>query len=109
MSLNWDCSRVENYQEKADKQWTLLETLIWSSMSIGMGKLTKHNVDEWVYRLNRIELENCSDRRWTEEEVSTFIGLRTNVGTVTATEFDQVLKKRHPERYKITRKELDAE
>lgn len=109
MSLNWDISKVENYKEKADKNWNLLESLIWSSMSIGMGKLTKDNLDEWLYRLNRIELENHSDRRWTEEHVSMFIGLRTNVGTLTATEFDQVLKKRHSERYKITRKELDKE
>lgn len=109
MSLNWDCSKVENYQEKTDKNWHVLESLIWYSLSIGLGKLTQHNVDEWLYRINRIILENGGTDFWKREWVEMFIGLRTNVSTTTATEFNRVLKERHPERYRVTRKELDKE
>lgn len=109
MSLNWDISKVENYKEKSDKNWNVLESLIWYSLSIGLGKITQHNVDEWLYRINRSILENGGTDFWKREWIEMFIGLRTNVSTATATEFNQVMKKSHPERYKVTRKELDAE
>lgn len=107
MSLNWDISKVENWKEKQEQHSELLDRLIWGSLNIGLGKLTKNNAPEWHYRLNRIILEYGGDVFYKLEDIEIFIGLETNVGTITAAEFDKVMKDRHPERYKITRKQLE--
>lgn len=108
MSLNWNISKVENWKEKQEKYYELMDHLIWGSLNIGLGKLTKSNAPEWQYRLNRVLIENgCYERMYTMEMIELFIGLETNVGSITAAEFDKVMKERHPERYKITRKQLE--
>jgi hypothetical protein len=109
MSLNWDISNVQDWEKKQQEHNELLNVLVWMSMSIGMNRITEKNVDEWVYRLNRIIVENGRTKNFfTPKIVSTFVGLTTNVGTLTATEFEKVIKQRYPNRFKKTRKELDS-
>lgn len=109
MSLNWNISNVQDWQKKQQEHKELLNTLIWMSLEIGMNRITEKNVDEWVYRLNRINIENgVTEDLFTLEVVSIFVGLTTNVGTVTATEFEKIIKQQYPDRFKKTREELDS-
>jgi hypothetical protein len=109
MSLNWNISNVENWKEKQEKHHDVLNFIVWQSLCIGMGKLTKSNVDEWYYRIQRNRLEGGYGLSpITKEELMIWIGLYTNVSTITAKEYDKVLKERYPGRYGMTRRELDA-
>ena len=109
MSLNWNVSNVQDWEKKQQEHNELLNNLIWGGFSIGMNRITEKNVDEWVYRLNRIIIENgVTEGFYTPDMVSIFVGLTTNVGTLTAMEFEKVIKQRCPDRFKKTRKELNS-
>ena len=41
MSLNWDISKVKNWQKKMEKHSSTLNCLIWSTLVIGMGDLNE--------------------------------------------------------------------
>lgn len=108
MSLNWNTSKVENWEEKQKTHWNTLEFLIWESMSTGMGCITESNVDEWYYRIQRNKLEGgykLSDI--TKEDIQMWVGLTTNVMTLSRREFESVLKQRYPEGHKLTKKQLE--
>ena len=53
MSLNWDISKVRNWQKKQEKDGHTLDCLIWASLTIGMGDLNEKTAKEFLYRLNR--------------------------------------------------------
>lgn len=53
MSLNWNISKVRNWQKKQEKDGHTLECLIWASLTIGMGDLNEKTAKEFLYRLNR--------------------------------------------------------
>jgi hypothetical protein len=106
MSLNWDISRIENWQEKKEKHWDLIESLIWKSMVVGLNEITESNVKEWWYRSARCSIERGYEPTYTLEQIKLCIGLRTNASVYTASEFDRIIKQRYPERYKRSRKDL---
>lgn len=108
MSLNWNISKVENWKQKSDENWDLLNNLIWGALSIGLQKITPYNTGEWLYRMNRILLEYGQyESMFTIEQIEMFIGLETNVGTISAAEFEKKIKQQHPERFKMTIKQLN--
>lgn len=45
MSLNWNIANVQDWQKKQQEHSELLNYLIWSSLSIGMNRITEKNVD----------------------------------------------------------------
>lgn len=59
MSLNWDISKVRNWQKKREKDGHTLDCLIWASLTIGIGDLNEKTVKEFLYRLNRYSREVC--------------------------------------------------
>jgi hypothetical protein len=96
MSLDWDISEVENNDEiKADgSPWVTTETLIWYTMAVDMGEITKENYDEFFKRVSIWETINGAGKRkynpdtdehedifMTLEDVERRIGLSTNVIT----------------------------
>lgn len=108
MSLNWNISNVQNWEEKAAKYGETLEFLVWESLSIGMSRITATNVDEWYYRIQRRRIDGgYTLSPITREDIAAWVGMCTNVSTLTAKEFDTVLKDKYPDRYKLTRKQLE--
>lgn len=96
MSLDWDISEVKNNDEiKADgSPWVTTETLIWYTMAVDMGEITKENYDEFFKRVSIWETINGAGKRkfdsetneyedifMTLEDVERRIGLSTNVIT----------------------------
>lgn len=105
MSLNWDISNCNNWDDlKSDKEWGITNTLIWATMSVDMKGITEENWAEFYSRVKAIEAAYgaiCSspdgDYFITIEDVKRRIGLTTNVATKTASQFfkkinDQVKK-----------------
>lgn len=108
MSLNWDISKVENWKEKREAHWNTLSFLIWESLNIGMGCITESNVDEWYYRIQRVKLEGGYELSTiTIADIRMWVGLTTNVTTLSHREFESTLKQRYPERHKLTKKQLE--
>jgi len=105
MSLNFDLTAVRsnlgeeryklittdlttrNEPEGKQKWHTVTNTLIWGTMSVGLGKITAENIDEWSFRLALIQKLFGTDIQFgdgrkvqlTRQDVVNHIGLRTNV------------------------------
>lgn len=109
MSLNWDISKVKNWEELYDKgTWkndfefepdpkgkekrlqTRTDALIWVTMSVGMGQITEKNHEEFFKRVAFLETIGSAYRmrggkpvKYTLEDIKRHIGLSTNVSTET--------------------------
>lgn len=70
MSLNWDISKVRNWQQKQEKDSHTLECLIWASLTIGMGDLNEKTAKEFLYRLNRYSAKSERSRLIQTAELS---------------------------------------
>ncbi len=102
MSLNWNAKDVPDFDRKQQENPAILNCLIWASLSIGMGEITEKNLKEWVYRLQRFAFEgkplllnkDKTPYEITEETIRLWIGLRTNVRTISNASFDKLMRKR---------------
>ena len=102
MSLYWNGKDVPDFDRKAQENPAMLNCLIWASLSIGMGEITEKNLKEWVYRLRRFAVEgkplllnkDKTPYEITEETIRPWIGLRTNVRTISNASFDKLMRKR---------------
>jgi len=102
MSLDWNGKDVPDFDRKAQENPAMLNCLIWASLSIGMGEITEKNLKEWVYRLRRFAFEgkplllnkDKTPYEITEETIRPWIGLRTNVRTISNASFDKLMRKR---------------
>tara|TARA_Y100000296_G_C5165152_1_gene254142 strand:+ start:1263 stop:1682 length:420 start_codon:yes stop_codon:yes gene_type:complete len=96
MALSWDLTKIENVKELC---WTpckdeegkfelevVTNTLIWSTMLIGMNSITEKTSKEFHKRLIEFEIihgegmliEDGKNRQPTLEEVRLHVGLKTN-------------------------------
>ena len=98
MSLNWNIERVENWKKKQRKQRNraVLEALILSTLVIGYGSITKKNYKKFYARLTAFEHLNGAylykgnkPEYISLEDVEMWIGLWTNAGNFSASEFEK--------------------
>jgi hypothetical protein len=92
MSLDWDATRVENFEEKTntDEGWAACQTIIFATISTNIGEITEENAREFLARYqlflqlvgSTTELKE-EETELKEEDVRKFVGLRTNVVTLT--------------------------
>lgn len=98
MALNYDFSKVKDHKKLTDEQFAVLDILIWATMAVGFTAITKTNYEEFYKRLhfkerltgsylNRRENDKTVERYITEDEVKRFIGLSTNAGNFSRSEF----------------------
>jgi len=87
MALTWELTKIKDWKEvcwepKDENGQTILRSetnaLIWSTMGVGMGDLSKENAPEFVARLRVLEKVYGWDEIPTEV-VLKHIGLTTNV------------------------------
>jgi len=94
MSLNFELSNIENYRETGyDAEGVLrpeTKSLIFATMVVGIGRITKENAAEFYARLHAFERLNSTyltekgvDIYLTPEDVKRHIGLTTNVANET--------------------------
>ena len=70
----------EDIEKRIEEQPSLYNALIWASIGVDLGRITESNIDEWVFRVNKLELTNKPVERWMIEH---FVGLKTNVANLT--------------------------
>lgn len=92
MSLNWDISDCANSEELlTEEQWPMTEFMIFSTMIVGIGKITEENVSEYYSRIRfyerlnghffktKDEFGNFEGKDFPPSELKKYIGLRANV------------------------------
>lgn len=103
MALNWNIEKVKKHKEvQTDKEWPITDTLIWATMFVGFTSITKDNYHEFYKRLHLTELvsgsflmEGGKPHYTTEDDVKRRIGLSTNAGSYSRTEFMRRLAKNY--------------
>jgi hypothetical protein len=98
MALNWNVENIDNYKQvcwigEGDKRRMnpVTETLIYGTISVGLGSITDKNVDEFAARFRIIEkvhgpfLIKDGDKPWhlSDEDFIAHIGLSCNVSNET--------------------------
>lgn len=52
MPLNWDITRVQNWEAlDSEDERTITEAIAFSTLTVGLGRITSENVKEWDFRL----------------------------------------------------------
>lgn len=103
MSLNWDISKIANkdtvcFRQNADEGRVLrglTERLIWGTLAVDLGRITKQNIVEWEERLQMLG-RVYQDDAWTSitrAQLREHIGLETNVITQTRAAFMKKMSK----------------
>jgi hypothetical protein len=90
MSLDWDSTKCSPPLPQTDDEKHDRNTLVWGALGIDLSSITSKNVEEWVFRLfhqKAIGLDYISIGEMRPSEVRAmvkrWIGLRTNVPTLT--------------------------
>lgn len=116
MALTWDFHNIKDHKtlcwlEPEDPQSRMnpiTEALVWMTLIVGIYEITEKNYMEFYFRvsfeekLNGSFLTNSKDPKQkvpplTLEQVKSHIGLRTNAGSYTKSQFALKLFKRHAE------------
>jgi hypothetical protein len=123
MSLNWNAEKVENYEqvcligEGDEKRLNpVTHALIFHTMSVGLGSITKENAAKFYARValvEKIDGASCHDGKdpyyITADDVRNHIGLTTNVGNMTdAKWYGHALAMRVKDFERIYNRALDA-
>lgn len=103
MSLDWNAEKVLGIDKilKDDNLAMMLETAVFTGLSIGMNSITKTNYKEWYRRVWTWEAVQGAARTsgkgkdiyFTEAEVYKLIGLKTNVEPWSRGKFTTNIKK----------------
>ena len=102
MALNFNLAKLRD-REFANAEPTVTDAIIWSTMAVGLGKITEENVPEFLARLHFVEALNGPFLRngdltpypITLDILLKFVGLTTNVSNETQLTF----MKRHAQGY----------
>jgi hypothetical protein len=90
MSPDWTTNRCDPPLPKNHEERHGRDMLVWSSVAIDLGEITKKNVDEWVWRLwfqrkttEAIHIPEETTPAEVRKVVERWVGLGTNVTTLT--------------------------
>lgn len=126
MSLNWNLTKIEDHEERCFNEITTgpnkgkfkldatTESLIWTTMLVGMGEITEKNWEEFFIRMRTFELilDYDDNRCITPADVRNHIGLTTNVSKESRTQFMKKVEssvKRYHLDYFLKQEKKDAE
>lgn len=106
MSLNWDATRVEGIDDLTDNERGTLQALCFSTMAVGMNKITTENAREFYTRASFMEKVLGASRRgfdgekdfpvfYSLEDIQRFVGLMTNASPLTDAQFRKNIWESH--------------
>jgi hypothetical protein len=86
MSLDWDATKVKDYDKLTDRERAIMDTLIWYTIGTGIGDITEKTAPEFYARIkvreklfDTMSSVNGEPFFIKPEHVKRFIGLKTNV------------------------------
>jgi len=100
MALHWSIESCENWNELTDdNNWGVTNALIWTTMAIGMGRISADNANEFFARVDTVqkatgqlcyannEQGEMAPYMITHADIVRRIGLGTNASRLTKTQF----------------------
>jgi len=105
MALHWGLDKIDNWKhtcwdtiegEDGSTLKPITEAIIWTSMIVDLGEISKENVNEWLWRMmfaatfcrsGKLYFDHISNRDPNRQEIEAHIGLWTNVTTKDRTAF----------------------
>jgi hypothetical protein len=93
--LDFDYSACHGRESWLQRDWEILDKLIWGTMIVDIGTITDANISEWLFRMtlgDRIlsgrgyfvmRYQFDEDIPLTAAHLRKFVGLKTNVTTTT--------------------------
>lgn len=94
MSLIWKVKNCLNLESRTDADYVTQDALVWLTMSVGLGEITKKNVCEFYFRTRVYEglfgARRCYGGKYkyfSFPEIVRFIGLCTNASDMTRKQF----------------------
>jgi hypothetical protein len=95
MSLNFDYSRCIDRELWTNRDYEVLDRLIWGTIIVDLPSITEKNIDEWEWRMMfdtitdgsshphfRMSYENGDNIKIDTTHLRKFIGLSTNVSYI---------------------------
>jgi hypothetical protein len=80
MSLDYDLTKcVGGKDVMSDEEWPITHSLIWLTISTGIGDLSEKNAPEFYARVKMLEKMDGKDAFYTPEMIRKRIGMTTNV------------------------------
>jgi len=95
VSLDFDYSACHGRESWLQRDWEILDKLIWGTMIVDIGTITDANISEWLFRMtlgdrihsNRgyfvMRYQFDEEIPLTAAHLRKFVGLKTNVTTTT--------------------------
>lgn len=101
MALNWNMAKIHNWKEvNTTAEWPVTDAIIWYTWLCGVELSNEANAEKLYGRISRMEKQDGSrlmskgkPSYITLEDVKRRIGLTTNGGRKTETEFKAYLKR----------------
>ena len=106
MALHWSLEICENADELMnDNNWGITNALIWTTMVIGMGRISAENADEFFARVDTVqkatgqlcyavdEQNEMAPYMITHADIVRRIGLGTNASSMTKAQFFKHVEK----------------
>lgn len=91
MALNYRYEGKDDTTKWTKADWKTYNTLVWFTLAVDIGNITNSSIEEFCYRVNKQELcQNGNDGKsveLTSEMIEKFIGLQTNVYTLSRREW----------------------
>lgn len=95
MSLNFDYTQVEGFDQMDENERVTGDSLVWATMAVGINHISKENAQEFFTRVSAVEMLSGAYRisgdtgplPFTPEDVLRFVGLRTNASVLTKAKF----------------------
>lgn len=107
MSLNWNLSKVDDFEDTlTDENKAVTESIIFYTIFVGMSQITEENVDNFFQRvytyeklfgptISYVDKDNNLCRHYIKfNDVKRLIGLRTNADNLTDAKFKTRIFKR---------------
>ena len=106
MSLDWSVEKCVGRENWSERDYEVLDKLIWGSCTVGLNEITEDNIPEWRLRM-RMERARCPyafEMKYVQYPVSRyfiglfhltmFIGLKTNATALTRSKWLKELMER---------------
>ena len=90
MALHYQYKGSLDLKKATEAQLSLYNALIWGSLGVCMDRITETNYEEFTFRFNFAQM---ATRSVSNEEVKLFIGLSTNVSSLTRKQWEKRQKK----------------
>ena len=94
MSLDYNLNKITNSGSVCFQHDGMMRVdtfnLIWATLAVDLGKITKANIPEWMVRLRMLATVDSENGIWdtiSEEVLTIHIGLSTNVRSCTRAQF----------------------